>query len=141
MNTTPATTVGWQPGKYSVLRYFSGTDGSRFSDWSGTITIQPNLAVAGAGDIRSHARRVLDMIQAVMEQRASDDILDSVIEGVALRRLPSEQLLMLRDRYVVMVNNEVAAERIAKGLGNKNKIYVRVTSPGAGNFGNSPFRI
>jgi hypothetical protein len=128
VNTGPGTTQGWQPGRYRILRTVSGTLGT-FSSWVGHVTILPNLALGGAGDTRSHARRVLDMIEAVMEQRASDDILDSVIEGVALRRLPIEQLLMLRDRYTVLWSNEVAAERIAQGQGNRQKIYVRITRP------------
>lgn len=123
---SPAATAAMQLGRYAVRRFVEGTDGSRFSNWVGVIEVK---SLAANVDTRSHVRKVLDNLEAVLEGRATDDILDTVIEGTAIRRLPVEQLLMLRDRYLTAWQNEIAAADLAKGLGTGRNIYVRLTRP------------
>ena len=68
-----AETATWEPGEY----WFSlraENQGTVVEVESGTITIKPDLAAAGAGhDGRDHLRRVLDAIEAVIERRATID--------------------------------------------------------------------
>lgn len=127
INVLPAVTQPWVPGLYNIQGKVSkaGPPIESHTVWTGQITIAPGLSAA-AGDTRSHAKKVLDNLKAVMESRATDDILDSVVEGTVIRRLPIEQLMLLRDRYEKIYKGELAAARIANGQGSGRNIFVRL---------------
>lgn len=82
----------------------------------GTVTVLANPASAGAGyDPRSHAKKVLDAIEAAIEARASQTDLKTVLEdGRSIERLSHAQLLEMRDAYAAKVRRE---ERVARGRG------------------------
>ena len=128
--TVPAaTTLGWAPGQYQAQGYVTHTDGRRFSVFSGYITVTRNLAAEDAiTDIRSHARKVVDNIESVLEGRATDDVLNSTIEGTTIQRLSVDQLLLLRDRYRAEVRREEAAAKLAMGIGSGRNIYARFST-------------
>lgn len=100
--------------------------------WQGGLIILPDLATAN--DTRSHARQTLDAIELVMSGRATDDVLDSIIEGTTIRRLPMEQLILLRDRYKAVVDTENAAQRVRDKKGTGRNIYVRIATAGGTPF-------
>ena len=77
-------------------------------------------------DNRSHVKKVLDALEATLENKASQDQLSYSIAGRSLSRLSPTELIQWRDRYREEYNREVQAERIAQGLGNSNKIRVRM---------------
>lgn len=111
---TASITAAWASGQYWwTLR---ATDGVTVEDVdSGSVEISPNLAAAGSAfDGRSHARRVLDAIEAVIEGRAARDQQSYTIAGRTLQRTPIADLLMLRTRY----RAEVAAEE-ARAFGRR----------------------
>lgn len=122
-------TAGWAPGVYSAQGYaVNGND--RHTIFEGFIRIRPNLAVEDADyDTRSHAKRVLDLIEQVMEGRATDDVLDSTIEGVVIRRLPVDQLILLRDRYRAEYKAEVARAKVKDGRATGRLIFARFSRP------------
>lgn len=122
-------TVGWAPGRYSAQGY-AVLAPDRHTIFEGFITIKPNLSeVDDDYDTRSHARKVLDAIEAVLEGRALDDVLDSTIEGVVIRRLTVEQLLLLRNRYLAEWKAEVARARVKDGRATGRNIFARFTEP------------
>lgn len=95
---------------------------------TGTFEVLPGLFIDDAEtalDQRSHARKVLDAIEALLEGRASKDQMEYSIAGRSLKRTPIPDLLVLRDRYLAEVRSEAAAERAANGLPDKRRIYVR----------------
>lgn len=131
---TAQTTAAYTAGLYEIAGYAkkgSGASLERHRIHFGTIAIRPNLsAVSGVHDPRSHARKVLDAIEAVLEKRASKDQESYTIAGRMLSRTPVGDLVALRDRYREEVAREEQAERIRAGLGHGGKILVRFSDPG-----------
>jgi hypothetical protein len=94
---------------------------------SGGVEILANPATVAAGyDNRGHARKVLDAIEAVLEQRASVDQQSYSINGRHLARTPIAELLRLRSVYRAQVAGEDAGEALNAGLGGGRKIQVRL---------------
>ena len=90
---------------------------------SGRITVLPDLA--SASDIRTHAKIVLDAVEAVLQERATQSQLSMSIAGRSLSLMSPAELIVFRDEYRREVRREKDAERIANGLGTKGKIEVR----------------
>lgn len=118
-----ATTAGYTAGAYDWVARASKS-GQVFTVGSGRIAILPSLA-ASTADLRTHARKVLEAIEAVLEGRASQDVLEYQIAGRSLKRIPVADLLMLRDRYRAEVAREDAANRVALGLPDRRRVFVR----------------
>jgi len=124
IDVSAATTATYDPGDYDWIAYVSdGT--SRYTVARGRLTVKPDLAAADLYDSRSHARKVLEAVEAVLEKRATKDQASYSINGRSLARTPIADLLVLRDRYRAEVRREEAAERIAKGLSSGTKVLVR----------------
>jgi hypothetical protein len=93
------TTASWTPGEYWYsVRATNG--GTVHQVEEGTITVRPDLASASAGyDGRGHAEKVLAAIEAVLENRASQDQQSYTINNRSLQRTPIGDLLKLRSFY------------------------------------------
>lgn len=124
-----ATSAAYTPGIYSWQSYVTnGAD--RRTIGTGQIEIKADFANASTLDTRSQARRTLDAIEAVIENRASQDQQEYTIGSGAgsrsLKRTPMADLLVLRDKYKAIVLAEEKAEKLAKGMGGNNRILVRL---------------
>lgn len=120
-----ATTAGYTAGDYHWQAYITrSSDSERVVIDRGTVTVKPNLDAADA-DPRSHVKKVLDAIEAVLENRATADQESYAIAGRSLSRTPIADLLTLRDRYRAEWHREQAAERIKRGLGHAGRVLVR----------------
>jgi hypothetical protein len=119
-------TDGLAAGNYSwQARVINIADNSeRHMVDSGTLAVLPTLFVGTATtalDGRTHARKVLDAIHAVIEGRATLDQLEYTIGSRSLKRMTVEDLFLFRDRYTALVKAEEAAAN-----GNpRNKMVVR----------------
>lgn len=112
LRVTAADSGDWVTGIYSYnVRVSKGAE--VFEVESGTLEILPDLNAQVAGvDGRTHAARVLDAIEAVIEKRATLDQERYSINNRELARTPIADLLKLRDVY----RSEVARERhLARG--------------------------
>jgi len=118
-----ATTANYQPGTYD-WRAYAAKGADRYQVDKGLLTVLPNFATATT-DQRSHARKVLAMVEAVIEGRATSDVLKYQIAGRTLEKTPIGDLLKLRDRYRAEVAREADADRIAAGLPNRKRVLVR----------------
>ena len=120
-----STTALWEPGFYDGVGIVS--DGvTATSIWKGRLQVLPNLADSRTDfDARTQARRTLDNINAVLEGRATSTILNSVVDGTALQRIPMADLIMLRDRFATIVALEEAADR---GIADRS-IFTRFRTP------------
>ena len=81
------------------------------------ITVLPDVAEATSYDGRSHARRMLAAIEAMLEGRATDGDLDVIKTSVGGRQtdfdLPT--LVKMRQQYAAAVASEDAQELAAIG--------------------------
>jgi hypothetical protein len=116
------TTAGWQPGYY-IWRSQVSKAGEVFTVSTGSVTIAP--ALGSATDARSHARKVLDTVEAYLENPANMAAARYQINGRELFRYGIPDLLALRSRYQAEVAREKAAQNVARGLPDKRRIFVR----------------
>ena len=125
ISVTPATSAAWPAGFYDAVGYVEkGSD--RYTVWESRVEVLVDIEAAGSSyDGRTHVKKVLDAIEAVLENRATKEVEESTIEGVAIKRIPHEQLLMMRQKYLGFYRQEQAAERIKLGLGTTNAILTR----------------
>lgn len=129
ISVTADESSSFTPGSYVWAAYVERTVTGvleRHTVGSGDVDVLPFLRQAtSADDFRSHARKTLAAIDAVMEGRASVDQEQITIAGRSLVRTPMADLIKLRQYYEQQVDAEEAAERIAKGLSGKKRILTR----------------
>lgn len=122
----PAVSASWTPGVY--LWRLSMTDGTdSYVVAEGSVEIK--AALTDATDTRSHARKVLASIEAVLEGRP-DQADELQIDGRSLKRMPIRDLLHFRSIYRTELRAEDDAAKIAQGLGSRNQIRVRFAPTG-----------
>jgi len=118
-----ATTAGYAAGTYD-WRARVTRSGEVYTVGEGRLTVR-NAYSAATFDARSHARKTLDAIEAVIENRASSAVAEYQIAGRQLKNIPVADLLALRDRYRAEVKREDAAAAVAAGLPDSRRVYVR----------------
>ena len=123
-----SSTTSYAVGDYIWEAYITKTaDSNRVMVDSGRTTITQNLADTNA-DLRSHAKKVLDNIEAVIEEgRASIDQSSMSIAGRSLSRMSVDELMTFRDRYRAEYLKEIKLARIRNGQGTGNTPKVRFT--------------
>ena len=122
-----SSTTSYSVGDYIWEAYITKTaDSNRVMVDSGRTTITQNLADTNA-DLRSHAKKVLDSIEAVIEGRASIDQSSMSIAGRSLSRMSIDELMTFRDRYRAEYLKEIKLARIRNGQGTGNTPKVRFT--------------
>lgn len=128
--TASATTTGaYVAGDYRwqlVATYGSGASAIRYTVAEGWVTITDNIAGRSAAyDNRSHAKKVLDAIEAVMEGRASKDQESYSIAGRTLSRTPIPDLIKLRQTYKAEHDAEVALQNVKMGRASGRRMMAR----------------
>jgi hypothetical protein len=110
----------WAAGVYTLTESVT-LAGERYSTATKSVRVLANLAGAvAASDTRSHARRMLDAIEAWLELKAPTS--ESVeIAGRKISNYPLVDLLALRDKY----RFEVSLESGVKPGGFGRKVLVR----------------
>jgi hypothetical protein len=114
VSVAAATTGAYTAGDYSWVAVVS-SGSEAFEVDSGTLDLQPKYSVDAALDDRSHARKVLTAIEAVIESRATKDQEEYTINNRSLKRTPLAELLALRDRYRAEVRAEELADMARNG--------------------------
>lgn len=114
IDISPVVTAAYTAGRYDwAARVSDGSD--IYTVGTGIIQILP--ALGAAMDTRSHARRMLDAINAMLEERATDGDVDVVRTAIGGRStdydLPT--LIKLRQQYAALVASEDAAAAAARG--------------------------
>lgn len=111
-------TVGWLAGDYKgAARFTKRTDSTQaITWWRGSLTVNADMVTTPSGqDTRSWAKRCLDAVEAVLQNKASKDVLNTTIAGQSIGRMAPEQLLALRDRFFTLYQQELAAEAASQG--------------------------
>lgn len=112
-------TQSYAPGSYDWRARVTNAD-EVYTVASGRLTVAPSFGAAG--DVRSHARRTLEAIEAVLEGRATSAASEYEINGRRLKYIPLNELHAMRTKY----QREVAAEEGKSGpRGVSGRIMVR----------------
>ena len=128
-----SSTTGYSVGDYIWEAYITKTsDSNRIMVDSGRTSITENLANTTA-DLRSHAKKVVDAIEAVIENRASMDQSSMSIAGRSLSRMSIDELFQLKDRYQADYDAEVKKAAIKNGKSSRTTILTKFTSSNTNN--------
>lgn len=107
IQVTAAASASWVPGEYGWNSWVENGAGERHSVSSGTVTIKPNPQTIAAGtDQRTHARKMLDAIEAVLEGRATSDMSSYMVAGRQVILLSPDALVRWRGYYQALVRSE-----------------------------------
>jgi len=118
-------TTSYTAGEYNWVAYITrSSDSARIKLTEGFTEIQENYATT-TSSVRSHAKKVLDAIEAVIANRATMDQSSMSIAGRSLSRLTIDELLQFRDRYKAEYLKEVKKARIKNRKDSGNTIKVR----------------
>jgi len=118
-------TATWKPGAYTWARWVEKAGPIRQSLGNGQLEVKTDPAVAAQGyDGRSHARKMLDTINAAMEA-FSIGVKQYTIGSRSMTKQDIPELLILRDRYRAEVANEEAGAKVAAGLPNPRNVGLR----------------
>lgn len=91
-------TAEWPAGAYRWAAFVE-RGAERKTIATGRLEVLPNLATAEPVDVRSHAERMLALIEAALEKRIPKDQQSYEIDGQRLDRIPVERLDALRSKY------------------------------------------
>jgi len=120
-----ATTANYNSLQYKWYAFITRTsDSERVAVDDGYTFLVDDYANTNA-DQRTHAKKVLDAIEAVLENRASQDQMSYSIAGRSLSRMSIDDLLKFRDRYRAEYNKELQKARIKNKQNTGNTIKVR----------------
>lgn len=101
-------------------------DSERVRVGSGQWDVMANLEESDA-DPRSHAKKMIDLLQDVLEGRAENDVIYYMIGGRAISKIPLDDLRKLLQDYKAEYSQELIEESRTAGKSNRNKMQVRFT--------------
>jgi len=125
-----ATTAAYVAGNYTWAAIVTKATDIRQVD-TGRMVILPRYDQVANLDDRSHARKVLEAIEAVIENRASSTQREMVSFTIGNRSQNFDiseskaTLLELHSKYKWLVANEEARAKIAAGLPNPRDVRIR----------------
>lgn len=117
-NILHTSTKNWYPGSYRYVLYVDKST-EQYTIETGAVEIIQRVDLSNKTDQRSYAKRVLDAIEATIENRATSDQQAYTINGRSLTRIAIQELLKLREYYKELVAKENTATD-----SRKNKIKV-----------------
>jgi hypothetical protein len=127
LTVAASATAAWAPVSYTwVLQATRGAERETIA--SGSTAVLPDPAAAGATaamDLRSTARQALAAIDAYLRDPKNLKASGYTLNGRTLNRYPRAELLAERSKWQAEVAREEAAERLAAGLADRRRIYVR----------------
>ena len=128
VTVTAATTAGYAAGVYDIIGVVVKA-AEKYVVYDGIIEVLTNPATAGAYDPRTHARQVLDLIEAAMLGRIPNGMESYTIGGRSVNKIPLNQLRELYEKYKQDVVMEEQAERLANGRRSGKNVGVRFGRP------------
>lgn len=120
-----ATSATWPVGDYEWQAYITrNADSERIAVDHGRFKVLADLATSTA-DPRTHAQRMVTLLESALENRAGSDIVYYMIGGRAVSKIPPKELRELLQSYRAELAGEVAEDRRRRGRANQNEILVR----------------
>lgn len=99
VEVSASTSAAWPAGVYRWVALALRGESERQTVGTGLLEVSPNLETAAPVDARSHAARMLALIEAALEKRIPKDQQSYEIDGMRLDRIPIERLEALRTKY------------------------------------------
>lgn len=128
VEVSSALSINYKNGEYVYnIVAVRDLDGEQVNIATGRIIFKPALHADG-GDLRSHARKVLDAIKATIEKTATKEQASYTIAGRSLARRTIDELLMLRREYDKLVARENAALARKQGKPSKKKVLIKMSA-------------
>lgn len=120
-----STTDNYNSGDYHWDAYITrSSDSERLIVDKGRTRIDVDLATSTA-DVRTHAKKALDAIEAVIENRATIDQSSFSLAGRSLSRMSVDELLQFRNYYRAEYNRELQKAKMRNKKPTGNMIGVR----------------
>jgi hypothetical protein len=95
VNVAAATTAAYTAGKYAWAAEVSGGSSEIYEVDRGVIIVLARFDQASSLDFRTHARKMLDAIESLLENKATADVLEYSIGSRQLKKMAPEELLEL----------------------------------------------
>tara|TARA_R100001443_G_scaffold114112_2_gene129626 strand:- start:3857 stop:4495 length:639 start_codon:yes stop_codon:yes gene_type:complete len=119
-----STTASITEGKYNFISYVTRTsDNARVTVDRGMVEVKPNLA-SSTSETRSHAKKMLDLIESLLEGKATKDVSSYSIAGRSLNKMSVSELLEWRNYYKTEYNREISKQRNENEDGSGNTIKI-----------------
>ena len=118
-----ADTAAWAAGEYTWRAQVSKA-GEVYTVDEGRLTVQPSFSAATL-DTRSFARKALEAVEAYLADANNLAAAEYEIAGRSLKRHSLPELMSHRDRLKAEVAREDAAARMAAGLPDRRRVFVR----------------
>jgi len=126
LNTISASTSGGlTKGVYAWQSKYTDSGGIVTIIDTGLTEVLASFSAATTLDTRSHAKTVLDAIEAVIQNRATEDHQSMSIAGRSISKMSLVELIQARDVYRREYALEQKAEKIARGEQPRGRIMVR----------------
>ena len=125
VSLTATETASWSTGFYE-WRAYAISGANRYQIDGGKWELLPDFTKQIKGyESRTHARIVLDAINAVIEGKATQDQMSLSIAGRSLSRYSWQELLFVKAQYQELVKQEDAEEAAKRGENASQRILVR----------------
>lgn len=123
-------TSTWSAGRFDFVAYVA-KGAEQHTVATGVFTVKPDPTAATNYDGRSHAQRMLESIEAIIEGRYTTQDMDLVKGQFGERAVERDPQLLQqwRDKYKAEVADEQAAAALADGAKKSNNIKMRFTNP------------
>lgn len=126
VNVAAATTAVYTAGKYAWAAEVSGGSSEIYEVDRGVLIVLARFDQATSLDFRTHARKMLDAIESLLENRSSADILEYTIGSRQIKKMAPQELRDWRDYYRAEVAQQDAADRVRNGQGAGNRLLFRL---------------
>lgn len=117
-----STTAAYTAGHYTWAAIVTSGSESYEVD-RGTFELLARYDAASNVDDRSHARKMLELIESVLESRATNDVLEYTIGQRSIKSMSPKELTEWRDYYRGQVASEDMAERLRNGQGGNRVLW------------------
>lgn len=129
ISVAPANTTAWTPGNYYYQAYvFMSSNGvvtEKHTLQAGQVEILANLTAADSQlDPRSHAKKCLDAIEAVLEGRATRSELSYSIAGRSISLMTPSEIVEWRDYYSKEYADELNADAVEQGKDSSAQVKI-----------------
>lgn len=118
-----ATTAGYTAGKYAWAAEVSGGSSEIYEIDRGELMVLARFDQATSLDFRKHAQKMLDAIEALLENRATVDQMEYTIGSRHLKRMSIPDLLTWRGYYRAEVQAQKMVERAANKQGGNRLVF------------------